>query len=40
MPESLIALSCWKRLSERGTVLSRMVAMVLSGTSWLFGPVT
>jgi hypothetical protein len=40
IPASLIALSCWERLSERGTVLPWMVAIVLSGTSWLSGPVT
>ena len=40
MPDSLIALSCWKRFNERGTVVSRSVAIVASGTSAPAGPVT
>ncbi len=39
-PLILTAFSCWKRLSERGTTELRRVAMVLSGTSLPFGPVT
>ena len=34
------ALSCCIRLSERATVLCLIVATVLSGISWLLGPVT
>ena len=39
-PLSLTALSCWKRLSERGVTWSRMVAIDASGTSLPPGPVT
>ena len=34
------AFSCCIRLSERATVLWLMEATVLSGMSWLFGPLT
>ncbi len=39
-PLILTALSCWNRLSERGSVLLRREATVLSGISCPFGPVT
>ena len=39
-PQIFTALSCWKRLSERGATESLMVAMEERATSWPFGPVT
>ena len=38
-PLILTALSCWNRFNERGTVEFRIVAIVLSATSWSCGPV-
>ena len=35
-----MALSCWKRLSVRGSTPVRWVAIALSGISWPFGPET
>ena len=39
-PLIFTALSCWKRLSERGVTLSLMRAMESSATSCPLGPVT